>query len=1684
MADECKYLIRRANLHDVRKQITDALCDVDSRVITLEQSISGGIRFDYKYTTSLSGDPTAGYVGGDTLDPATTTELRISGTTASGNEATPFISELKPNDLIAIYEAVAPHGTAIFNVDAIPTDSGGYFTVAVSEYPTGVQEYPALQDNPVDLHLLERREHDLYDQHVHSDVDSSLPLEQRHLLAWNNVGKFSADFRMNWRGNWTAIEYQKHDVVFDTPYTMIANKVTTDRAAPQDVGSPAWDLPDQPLWVDFSNTSVVGSGHSYVFSETVYVNSVRVWIPTVTADYTYRLTIVRTNSVVQYDLPTVSGDQWNVIGVNATLIFAGETFVVYLEALNSGGTTVVTGGWIRGINDNAAEPADTNWNMNTQRTLVRISFNDLDAPPTRQTELEGIVVGSTIQFAETLATQNSITFQVLNPPVTGTTSVQYDVVVISEGVALPTVGQASTMTADIPVPQATDFVGIVDGWIGNEPIYADVTSYLTFDGVDQGADPDNQYGVSINVQRIDISEDWDVVAISGGGGGGGGDNSTELAGYLGEAFPTGLYDGGELNIVGGGLNIEIIAGAGVIVDSYTDPLDIPSRVNISWATQNEPITSPAVAGQIAWYTMANAGTQGVLDNSNLGLLIERSVRPTPAQERDEIFIGIALYNGDEWKEISSPTVVNSTAHSFNEYIKSIGQLTHMDSGGDIHEAALFTLDQDEGVIWELNRNWHVNRKDPSRESFVARPNFQWRYTNRDFSTVSALTGTVDPANYDDAGTVVPVGGGANTCTIQRLYLDPADNFWVLYGQTTHDNFFEALADIGHDNTITEVPFILDKALFLGYIVTERVQSDWQLEHAEFVSYIQFSSGGGGAPVTTYDDLTDTPSNKLGSALMYPRVNAGETAHEYQLIDYSEIQNPPVGGTLWGGSLGADIWNLNSGNVGIGNAAPAAKLAVNVADTDQVGKFAANNHNAALYISSPDSTRFDLNAGWNTDPSGAKFLTFSVGQSERMRIDSAGNVGIGTIVPESKLHVSRDTLGHAPLTGAGTLAIFEGQLATNAYIQVIGDDTKKNGIRFGTPTQTTLSQIAWDDANANLSIGASVDGIAGSTDVINLKGGNVGIGTADPLYKLEIKDSNTNIYAPTIAMRSTGDAGEWCRMDFINTAIGKTGLVYMASGGEFVFRTDTGKVALNAQGAYPVEFLTNGIRRMVVTADGNVGINTETPESFLTVLSDTSNAHFRSQQNFPDKSDDFSVRIDTYGSSPNFGNFGSGTKGGLNVQAGWSTLSVPIAQFSGLTTGFAEVPVMTIMSSGNVGIGTTTPKSFAKLHLESGGTSGSPFSSGLLILEAGTGNVNLQFAGSITSKNNIVFGDTETTNIGRIRYDHAIDAMEFRVNTLTSMQLNSDGGMTLPATTVTGGSQGSGSINVSGNYYINGVPISSFVDAPADGNLYARKDNAWSSIGVGAGTVSDLSYSRDASIVNILNTGGDDTVIPAATVSLAGVQTAVDKQKLDNIEPNANYYIHPSGVGAGLSIDTGTLAGANVVSRVQVEMSSNSDGHVTSASAVETVRTMIANDLNAYTKPEVDALIPPITAGVASVGFNLGGSTSGTVVWHRIGNLVILSGRLSWSTAPSGGGNLYIIGLPFYNDYATGIGMSCNSLSNNVNAGNGMMMTIEAGTDQISLWGYNENGVRSAKVGNNASSNGSIDINISYYTSDA
>jgi len=92
---------------------------------------------------------------------------------------------------------------------------------------------------------------------------------------------------------------------------------------------------------------------------------------------------------------------------------------------------------------------------------------------------------------------------------------------------------------------------------------------------------------------------------------------------------------------------------------------------------------------------------------------------------------------------------------------------------------------------------------------------------------------------------------------------------------------------------------------------------------------------------------------------------------------------------------------SSGNVGIGTGSPSQKLEVSGTGHTRIQVTAGTSNDAAIYLG--DSG--DADAGAVIYDNAPNALKFRANGSERMRIDSSGNVGIGTGSPSSKLHIS-------------------------------------------------------------------------------------------------------------------------------------------------------------------------------------------------------------------------------------------------------------------------------------------------------------------------------------------------------------------------------------------------------------------------------------------------------------------------------------------------------------------------------------------------------------------------------------------------------------------------------------------------------------------------------------------------------
>jgi hypothetical protein len=113
---------------------------------------------------------------------------------------------------------------------------------------------------------------------------------------------------------------------------------------------------------------------------------------------------------------------------------------------------------------------------------------------------------------------------------------------------------------------------------------------------------------------------------------------------------------------------------------------------------------------------------------------------------------------------------------------------------------------------------------------------------------------------------------------------------------------------------------------------------------------------------------------------------------------------------------AEQMRLTSTGLGIGTSSPAYKIEASSSTNNYIGVTCTVDGNAASRFK---NTQRDWLVGVLGSASGALGFYDNTAGSERLRIDSSGNVGIGTTSPDSKLHVLNSTVAGLRIGFNGT-----------------------------------------------------------------------------------------------------------------------------------------------------------------------------------------------------------------------------------------------------------------------------------------------------------------------------------------------------------------------------------------------------------------------------------------------------------------------------------------------------------------------------------------------------------------------------------------------------------------------------------------------------------------------------------------
>ena len=278
---------------------------------------------------------------------------------------------------------------------------------------------------------------------------------------------------------------------------------------------------------------------------------------------------------------------------------------------------------------------------------------------------------------------------------------------------------------------------------------------------------------------------------------------------------------------------------------------------------------------------------------------------------------------------------------------------------------------------------------------------------------------------------------------------------------------------------------------------------------------------------------------------------------------------------------------SSGSIGIGTATTSEALHVYHATDNLVARFESGDTGGGItlkdntHVTSLLTTNgaFVIDVDQGGDISGES-IAFKMSGSEKLRISSAGLVGINETSPTDPLHIQNTSSDKGILiktTGNTYHTICGDADRNNADDNILRIDSKWNGT-----VVNRIRMLAGPDTTNKDDGVICFDTASGGTMGERLRitsAGLIGIGINNPARILHLHESSSDT----------------CQLHITNSTTGTTG----SDGVSFALGSDESLI-INQRESNHISLKTADTERLRITSDGKIGINVDTPQKLLDV----------------------------------------------------------------------------------------------------------------------------------------------------------------------------------------------------------------------------------------------------------------------------------------------------------------------------------------------------------------------------------------------------------------------------------------------------------------------------------------------------
>lgn len=637
-------------------------------------------------------------------------------------------------------------------------------------------------------------------------------------------------------------------------------------------------------------------------------------------------------------------------------------------------------------------------------------------------------------------------------------------------------------------------------------------------------------------------------------------NTTRLRWLEGNLY-TGLLNGGIITSASS-TTFNISSGSGIIVNlnASINANPYPTVQYVNWGN---------LTNQTLTYLTSSIQTFVGIDSS--GSIIQQTSPWTDGQYNTSIQIGTVLHQNKSTinGRISYPNVAYGYKQRTYDFIKAFGPLKL--SGYTLFTSSSLGLTVGNGTAFADGRNYQV---DPNNPSYIIDPGtntskvFRYYQSGSDFvqDTNGGLGYTgIDPTNYNPGGSGSLASVTPSRFTIQRVFWYPnsaTQGIVVYYGNAEYATLSEGILGITTE-VFSEVENTKQNAVYLGAIVirgnkdfTGTIGTDYQIVAGGLFRASVGGGGGGGGGGSV------TPA--------FPYTGSAEITGSLNVIG-------PVSASLFTGSLTGSLFGTASNALTASYLNPLAQTVrltgslvitgsviisssatfVNVGPAVFTGSAGTGS---AVTVYKSGSTAFDIQGS-----SGQLFAVTDSLTGSLFSVNTAAGLPVIEAFSDNTVNIGKFGTYPIKVAATGTLAIITGSF-TGSFT---GSATTAV-----TASYALTSSFPWFQTGSNIAY----------------VGGNVGINTTSPLYRLDVNGSarfQTNTYINVAATTNSG-------LDLINSVtssvFAKFGYLGGGSNDSYIGSITNNNFSIRSVNTDRITVLNTGL----------VGINTASPTAQLQV----------------------------------------------------------------------------------------------------------------------------------------------------------------------------------------------------------------------------------------------------------------------------------------------------------------------------------------------------------------------------------------------------------------------------------------------------------------------------------------------------